>query len=302
MSSLFAKLGARIDTWRGSRKMEQFRLGWPSSTSENVKFYRTAKVQYRYRETGAGDTIIFTVDPPTTLEVYDRLIEAFSKHFRVIAVELPAMGYSAALESYQFGFQETNDDLISFIQSVCGLRNILAFSCVSGLAAIDIAHRTPELVSELCLIQSGGVEAFEKWKHARDPKRVLGRPVLGQFAMKKMALKRIPQWYKISVGRKEQMEYFCTCAKHSFEHGAMWSLASAYQLYMNLSDELPQPTQPILSIWGGADKSHPPMNAHSLDILYEDVSCVTFDDLGHTPELEDPMRVLSAILKFRELQ
>lgn len=302
MTSFFAKLGSRIDTWRGSRKMKQFRVGWPSRTADNVKFYRTAKVQYRYRETGSGHTIIFTVDPPMTLEVYGPMIDHFSKHFRVIAVELPAMGFSAAHESYGFGFRETNDDLMAFISSVCGLKNTLAFSCVSSLAAIDIATRMPELASDLCLIQSGSVEAFGRWKEARDPKGVLGRPIIGQLAMRKMALKRIPQWYRLSVGRKDQIEDFCKCAEKSLKNGAMWSLASAYQSYMNLKKELPQPSQPILSIWGGADRSHPHINAHTLVSLYTKVACVTFDDLGHTPELEDPARVLSAIMKFRASQ
>jgi pimeloyl-ACP methyl ester carboxylesterase len=78
----------------------------------------------------------------------------------------------------------------------------------------------------------------------------------------------------------------------------MWSLASAYQIYMNQQDELPRPAQPILSIWGAADRSHPASNAHSLSRLYEGVQTVTFDELGHTSELEAPDLVLAAILDF----
>jgi pimeloyl-ACP methyl ester carboxylesterase len=53
-----------------------------------------------------------------------------------------------------------------------------------------------------------------------------------------------------------------------------------------------------LSVWGGADRSHPRDNVHSLATVYDDVTCVTFDDLGHTPELEDPHRVFEAIAGF----
>lgn len=300
MTGALARLGARLDTWNGASKMARFRAGWPAKATPNVQFHRTPTVQYRYLDVGVGPTIVFTVDPPMTIEVYGSLIEVFSERFRVVVVELPAMGFSAALGGFGFGFHETNDDLASFIRTVCGEGSILAFSCAAGLAAIDIANRMPELASHLCLIQAGGTEAFATWKAARDPKGILGKPVVGQLAMRRMAPRRMPQWYALSVGRTEQIEHFCVCAERSFAHGAMWSLASAYQLYLNQSQELPKPSQPILSIWGSADRSHPAHNAHSLARLYPDVQSVTFDHLGHTPELEDPGLVLSAIKAFLE--
>lgn len=298
MTGLLTRLGALLDTWGGTAKMARFRTGWPATATPQVKFHRTALVQYRYLEAGKGRTIVFTCDPPMTIEVYGPLVEAFSRHFRVIVVELPAMGFSAAWAGYCFGFRETNDDLAAFLRDVAGEGSIFAFSCAASLAALDIAARMPELASHLTLIQGGGTEAFAIWKAGRDPKGVLARPIVGQLAMARMAPRRMPQWYGLSVGRKEQIPHFCACAERSFSHGAMWSLASAYQIYMDKQDELPPPTQPILSIWGGADRSHPETNAHSLARLYDGVRTVTFDELGHTPELEAPDLVLAAILDF----
>lgn len=300
MTGLITRLGARIDTWGGMSKMARFRNGWPAIVTPHVKFHRTAKVQYRYLEAGSGRTIVFTCDPPMTIEVYGPLVESFSRHFRVIVVELPAMGFSATIAAYAFGFRETNDDLATFLRDVAGEGSILAFSCAASLAALDIAGRMPELASHLALMQAGGTKAFAIWKAARDPKRILARPILGQLAMARMARKRMPQWYDLSVGRKQQIPHFCACAERSFKHGAMWSLASAYQIYMKEHGELPQPQQPILSIWGAADRSHPASNAHSLERLYQAVRTVTFDDLGHTPELEAPDLVLTSILDFLE--
>lgn len=298
MKGFLTRLGTRIDTWNGEGKMKRFTKGWPSRTRPGIKFHRTSNVQYRYLEAGQGETIIFTADPPMTLEVYDALVAIFSRRFRVVVVELPAMGFSAARPGFGFGFTETGDDLAAFIRAVCGEDNVFAFSCAATLSGIDLAVRMPELASHLCFIQGGGTKAFARWKAGRDPKGILARPILGQLIMKHMAPRRMPQWYGLSVGRKKQIDHFCACAEQSFERGAMWSLASAYQVFMEHADELPAPTQPILSIWGGADRSHPADNAHSLNRLYEDVSCATFDDLGHTPELEDPRRVFDAIAKF----
>lgn len=302
MTGLITRLGARLDTRGGAKKMARFRKGWPATATPQVRFHRTAKVQYRYLEAGSGPTIVFTCDPPMTIEVYGPLVSAFAAHFRVIVVELPAMGFSAATADYGFGFEETNDDLAAFLRAVAGEGSIFAFSCAASLAALDIAGRMPELASHLALIQAGGTEAFAIWKAGRDPKGILARPILGQLAMARMAPRRMPQWYGLSVGRREQIAHFCACAEHAFSQGAMWSLASAYQIYMAHREELPAPQQPILSIWGAADRSHPPGNAHSLARLYKGVRTVTFDDLGHTPELEAPERVLAAIRDFARPQ
>lgn len=298
MPGLLNKLGAYIDTWNGRAKAHRFRMGWPASASPHVRFYSTDRVQYRYAEFGSGHTLVLAVDPPMTIEAYAALLPEFGRIFRVVVVELPAMGFSAAMPEYGFGFRETNDDLASFLSVVAGERAILAFSCVASLAAIDIAYRYPQLVSHLCLIQGGSVQAFKRWKEGRDPKGVLARPLLGQLAMKRMALARMPAWYGLTVGRREMIDQFCNCASESFAHGAQWSLASAYQNYLTIIDELPRPRQPMLSIWGTDDGSHPDGNAHSLADVYQDVVTVTLDGLGHTPELEDPSRVLTHITSF----
>lgn len=300
MSGLLSQLGVRLDTMGAQRRMRVFKEGWPASASSGVSFYTTPKVQFRYREAGAGDAIVFTADPPMTLEAYDPLIEAFSRNFRVIIVELPAMGFSAVSEDFGFGFRETNDELALFLSAVAGERATFAFSCVAGLAGVDIAVRNPELCSSLALIQTGDMAAFALWKAGRDPRRFLARPVIGQLVMKRLAHKRMPDWYSLSVGCREMIPLFCQCAARSFEHGAQWSLASAYQRYMDEHIVLTAPSQPLLSIWGEADRSHPSDNRHAIQRLVTSASCVSFSDLGHTPELEAPERVLEAILAFRQ--
>lgn len=298
MTTGLKRIAALIDTYPGKSRMQRFRSGWPAVASDDIKFYQSPKVQYRYRESGEGMPIVFTADPPATLEFYDELLSLFSTRFRTIVVELPAMGFSATTASFGFGWRETNDDLAGFLRDVAGTGAVLAFSCVAGLAAIDIAVRKPNLVSKLVLLQTGSVEAFARWKATRDPKGILGRPILGQLAMKRLAHKRMPQWYQLSVGNQGKLEHFCHCARESFSHGAIWSLASAYQSYMDPDITLGIPEQPILAIWGLADRSHPTGNADTARALSDRVRFIAYQDLGHAPELEDPARIFKDVCEF----
>ncbi len=301
MKAYLTRLGTWIDTYRGKARMRRFQARWPATERSDVKFYRSPKVQYRYRERGQGATIVFTADPPTTLEVYDSLLEIYSQRFRVIVVELPAMGFSATQSNFTFGWRETNDELACFLREVAGPNAILAFSCVAGLIALDIAVREPKLVSRLVLLQTGSVAAFARWKAARDPKGLLAKPIVGQLAMKYLAPRTISAWYRKSVSKNEHLAFFCECAEHSLTQGALLSLASVYQVYMDPNITLAQPQQPILAIWGMADRSHPSGNSDTAKTLSDNVTFISHADLGHAPELEDPARIYADICNFCEV-
>lgn len=293
------RLAARLDTWGGARKAKLFRKSWPAASRPDVRFFDTGKVQYRYRERGSGPAIVFTADPPATLELYDRLLEIFSTRFRVIIFEPPAMGFSAARASFGFGFSETNDDIARFLEAVAGPSAILAFSCVAGLAAVDLAARRPDLVRGLVLIQTTDWRGFQIWKEARDPKRILGKPFVGQLAMKQMARSRAPMWFDLAVGARELIAPFCACASETLARGAGWTLASAYQRYLTKG---PSPLHPIatptLALWGAADRSHNADAAARASTFGADVTLESFSHVGHFPELEDTEIAFQRIAAF----
>lgn len=285
---MLTRLAARLDTWGAPKKMRAFREGWPSRSRADIRFFDTGVTQYRYRERGTGPVIVFAADPPVTLEMYDGLLETFARRFRVIVVELPAMGFSAARGSYGFGFAESADDLASFLKGVAGERAILAFSCAAGMAAVDIAVRYPALVSALTLIQTTDWEGFQRWREKRDPKKILAKPFLGQIAMREMGPKRAPDWFRLATGNKAMIEPFCQCTAETMAEGAGWPLASAYQRYLAPGPSpLGQPKQPVLVIWGKADKSHGPDAPIRAKALGDNVRVVELDHVGHFGDIED---------------
>lgn len=285
---MLTRLAACADTWGAGARLKTFREGWASKTRPDIRFHDTGVTQYRYREQGAGPTIVFAADPPVTLEMYDPLMARFATRFRVIVVELPAMGFSAARLSYGFGFRESADDLIRFLDAVAGKAALLAFSCAAGMAAADIAARRPDLVSKLALVQTTDWEGFQAWRKARDPKNILAKPFIGQMAMRRMGPARAPAWFKLSVGAAAMVEPFCTCTAETLAQGAGWNLASAYQRYLAPGPSpIARPRQPMLVLWGRADRSHGPDAPSRAKNLGEDVRVIERDGVGHFGDLED---------------
>ena len=294
-----SRLAAYLDTWGGARKAEAFRNGWPARTRDDISFFDAGKVQFRYRMRGNGPTIVFTADPPVTLELYDDMLDLFSKRFRVIVVELPAMGFSAARMSYGFGFHETNDEVAKFVEAVAGQGAILAFSCVAGLAAVDIAARYPALVSAMTLLQVTDWEGYKVWKAGRDPKKILAKPFIGQIAMGKLAASRAPMWYDLVVGVRSKIEPFCACAAEAHGRGSQWRLASAYQRYLfDGGSPLKTPEHKTLVIWGKEDASHTRQSIERSSSLAKAAKVVELDGVGHFPELEDTKKAYDVITGF----
>jgi pimeloyl-ACP methyl ester carboxylesterase len=296
---MLTRLGCLVDTLGARRRMAEAKSGFASQSRSDVRFHRTRRVQFRYREAGAGPTIVFSADPPATVEAYDALISALAPRWRVIVFELPAMGFSPARESFDFSFRQTADEIADFLAAVAGERAILAFSCAAGLAAIDIAARRPELAAALMLVQTTDWTGFQIWKARRDPKGVLGSPFLGQFAMKKIGPSRAPQWFDLALGERSLYAPLCACAKQTLAEGAQWSLASAYQRTLR-GDVSPvaRPAQPMLVIWGDADGSHDADAPQRAATLGEGAEILRWSDCGHFSDLERPERFAATLEDF----
>ena len=299
MIAAFAqRVALRLDAGFNARHLARFRSGWAARSRADIRFFESENVLFRYREKdgpAGAPTLVFSADPPVTLEQYDDLLALAAQDFRVVVFELPGMGFSPGKRAFRFGFHETNGEVAQFLENVVGPQAILAFSCAAGLCAIDLSRRQPDLVRALVLIQTTDVAGFARWKAARDPKGILARPVLGQYAMRKVAAKRMPAWFRLALGRRRQEEEFCSCAQAALDEGALWSLASAYQVYLRTDLQLQPVGKPALAIWGAADGSHTFQNRDAIRSLVPGAEIHAFDELGHFPELEEPEAIYPLI-------
>ncbi len=65
-----------------------------------------------------------------------------------------------------------------------------------------------------------------------------------------------------------------------------------------LRHRIPELNVPTLILWGGRDRLIPPEEA---DHFHRDIAgsrLVMFDDLGHVPQEEDPVRTAAAVKQF----
>jgi pimeloyl-ACP methyl ester carboxylesterase len=289
-----------IDTLVTPAQRRKVRRGRAASTRPDLRFVDLKQASIRYRLAGAGPrTIVFAADPPVVVELYDELIRLLAGHCRVVVFEIPAFGLSLPRLGMPFDIVGIAEIIGEFLEKLGLGPYVLSFPCVTGFAAMWLAARHPHLVESLILTQVPDWEQELHWKQRRDPRNILGRPVLGQVLMKLLARKRAGAWYRYALAGETLVPQFSAATEQAFADGARFSLASVYQKLMGPEPPFGRIRQPTLALWGDADRSHAQTDKGSILRYFDQARVVHWAEVGHFPELEAPeafVREISPII------
>jgi pimeloyl-ACP methyl ester carboxylesterase len=253
----------------------------------------------RYQITGKGPNLVIACDPPSTLASYQTLLEILANDFRVVVFEQPGFGFSYPKNKFDFSFDSYQKIFSCFLDRLNLNKYILSLPCVAGFSAIELANLKPDKITHIVLIQTPSWKGIKAWATGRDRKRILRKPIFGQLALMALKKKRAGDWYSSVIANSNNSKAFSSDTLDQFNHGACFCLASAFQKYIFSADPtLTTPSQPTLSVWGGDDKSHSFTDIKGIKTLIPHATCVTFDDCGHSPEIENPLRFSNLLKSF----
>jgi pimeloyl-ACP methyl ester carboxylesterase len=253
----------------------------------------------RYQITGKGPNLVIACDPPSTLASYQTLLEILANDFRVVVFEQPGFGFSYPKNKFDFSFDSYQKIFSCFLDRLNLNKYILSLPCVAGFSAIELANLKPDKITHIVLIQTPSWKGIKAWATGRDRKRILRKPIFGQLALMVLKKKRVGDWYSSVIANSNNSKAFSSDTLDQFNHGACFCLASAFQKYIFSADPtLTTPSQPTLSVWGVDDKSHSFTDIKGIKTLIPHATCVTFDDCGHSPEIENPLRFSNLLKSF----
>lgn len=288
--SIVESLATWVDTIGPRLRLRSVLTSDLFNSRPDIRYVSFPECIIRYRVSGSGPrTLVLATDPPVAAEQYDKLIELLSKDFRVVVFEIPGFGFSLPLSGFRFDFVTLNDVVAKFLSQLDLGPSILAFPCVAAYGAIDIAARFPHLVSHVVLIQAPSWTEQIKWKHRRDKRGVLSRPLVGQVVLQALKRRSAPPWFEAAIGNRDKLADFVKTTDHALRGGACFCLASAFQRYLtDAPAQLATIRQPSLIYWGEADKSHRRTDKTSGRIYCPEAEEVFVAHAGHFPELEQP--------------
>lgn len=271
------------------QKMQQQQL-----LESQLMHFKHSGIRY-FLKPGKLPTLAICTDPPVMLEHYQAFLAA-SGDRQVFIFEMPGFGYSLPKMGFNFGVVQVAATIEDFLRRLDKGPYVLAFPCIAGFTALEVAQQARDLVVGLVLVQHPSVKDALIWKQGCDPKGILEKPVIGQMALHLLKRKNCHLWFSLALGDKAQTRQYAKPSELAIDNGACFCLASGFQRF--ITESLPNPKGldiPGLVIWGEDDKTHRKTDKQSSCNFLKSPEYLLFEDCGHFPDLEQTQRYLNSV-------
>lgn len=253
-----------------------------------------------YQDQGEGYPVLFGHSYLWTSDMWKPQLEALSKHFRCIAVDLWDHGKSGPLGETPYSVARLAEDYWTFMQQLGISEFAVVGLSVGGMWGTEMALRYPENVSGLAIMDSyvgsepemtrikyfGLLDAIEKTKGFSQQMIETVAPLF--FSPKSLSEKKeLVDRFKVYLSEIKP------------EHiPGIVALGRAIFTRPNLLDRLPEIKQPTLVITGKDDIPRPPKEAEEMAKRLPNTQLHLIEDAGHISNLEQPDKVTSLIQSF----
>jgi pimeloyl-ACP methyl ester carboxylesterase len=218
----------------------------------------------------------------------------FSRSHRVVALDLPGFGHSP-MPSWRVSIEGYARLLHRFCETVGIGDCALVGNSMGGFIAAEAASAEPERFEKLVLVSAAGVSSV---RLRRQPAETAARmataaaPLLLKLQERGMRRPRV-RWATFKglfqhpelLRRELLLEQFHNGAGRPGFLPAIQGLVG-----YDILDQLADVEVPTLIIWGRNDHVVPPQDAIGFAERLRNSRTVIFDDTGHVPQLERPVR------------
>lgn len=242
-------------------------------------------------EIGAGQPLVLLHSLLSDRASFDLIAPALAEHFRVIAIDLPGFGDSAAVAG---GLPEIADAVAAFVREAAGgEKAVLLGNGFGTFLALQLAIRHPALVEKLVLAGCGarfsepGREAFRKMANAAG---VNGLAAIADTAMRRLFAPDFQEAHpELMRGRRDA---FLRTELAVFRQAC--DALSA----LDLSQDAARLTIPVLVLAGEQDEATPPEMARELAGILPNATLRLLPGCAHVPPLQAPEQFLDVMAPF----
>ncbi|NLK68096.1 MAG: alpha/beta hydrolase [Clostridiaceae bacterium] len=270
--------------------------------SVHDKYLKINEISIRYRESGNGFPLLLVHGIAGFLEEWEMSIEELSKHYRVIALDLPGHGLS---HKPQIAY--TLDRLTGFLKDFVTEMKLEQFYLVGhslgGAVCLNFVIKYPSLVKKLIVVNS----AFTKF------------PTACRFSSFKFLQKiniKVPLWALRAVTRKSFFnknsmtpDWLNSAYTYINKPGALRTMFSIIHECMSISglkkdlvvafqDGLSKIKIPVLIVYGNKDAIVPNENSFMLHKLICNSQIHLVQDCGHELQYEKSHEFCKISIQF----
>ena len=275
----------------GNPDPEWLRIDWREHRNE----VDVVGTNVNYVEMGEGPPLILVHGLSGCWQNWLEQIPVFARSQRVIALDLPGFGGSP-MPSWDISIPAYGRFLHDFCERVGVGSCPIAGHSMGGFIATELAIHEPERIERLTLISAAGI-TYARMR--REPAEILGRvgaaaaPLGFKFRMEGMKRPRLRHFafrnvfYRPNDLRREILWENIVPALQS--PGYLPAITTLFGY--DIRDRLEEIEVPTLIVWGRNDRIVPVAAASSYEKrIGENATRVIFDECGHCPQMERPVR------------
>jgi pimeloyl-ACP methyl ester carboxylesterase len=253
-----------------------------------------ARVNYVELGSGDGIPVVFVHGLSGSWQNWLENIPHFAREHRVLALDLPGFGHSP-MPAWEISIERYGRLLHGFCEAL-GVRDCAVVgNSMGGFISAEAASAEPGRFEKLVLVSAAGVSHV---RMRRQPAETAARmataaaPLLLKLQERGMRRPRIRQvifkglfQHPEALRRELLLEQFQNGAGRPGFLPALQGLVG-----YDILDQLTEVEVPTLIVWGRNDRVVPPQDAVGYGQRLRNSQTVIFDDTGHLPQLERPVR------------
>jgi pimeloyl-ACP methyl ester carboxylesterase len=289
-----------ILTWAPDRSTEELKARWAQPPS---KFLDLQGLNVHYREVGPADDLIPIVlihGLSSSLHTWEGWVETLKIEHRVISVDLPGSGLTGPAPKNEYSIEADTQFIIRFLNAIGVHLCILAGNSRGGEIAWHVAVTEPLLVNKLILVDAGGYPLTPK--EMPQAFRVASKRSLHWVAEHLLSRRVVEASVRTVFGDPARVtpalvDRYFELSLHAGNRPALAQRIAQMKPGADIA-RLNEIGVPTLILWGAKDKLLVPENAEQFHQAIADSQLVVYDDLGHVPQEEDPVRTVADVRKF----
>ena len=252
----------------------------------------------RFIQQGSGPPLILVHGGGTWSYSFRHNICDLSRQYSVYAIDVPGHGYTRPrIPDPTYDLETVCSNLLRFLDRLNIPKAHMAGHSWGGGFVLDFARRHPKRVDRLILIDSSGVNRWERleWE-------LLKWPLIGKLLTRLVSAKQVRKGLERTFSNPDRVT--AEMVQAIYAPLAMPAIRKAQQAYMRnidwrpLGAALPHISHPVLIIWGKHDLYIHVRYGRQMGRCLPNASLIVLDHCGHSPHEEDPQTVNRLILDF----
>lgn len=282
------------------RSVDELAARWALPPSE---FVAIEGLDVHVRDEGPDDpvaTIVLLHGTGSSLHTWDGWTEVLRDRYRVLRVDLPGFGLTGPSPANDYSLTAYAEFVVAVLDEFSIEIATLGGNSLGGRIAWATALAAPERVDRLVLVDASGYAIAAKsvpigFRVAQTPVlRNVVRNVLPRFAVEQSIINVYGDPARIAPGTVDR--YFELTTREGNRDALVQRMLQIKPGVM--SERISALQQPTLLLWGAKDRLVPLEVGERFDRDIADSTLIVFDDLGHVPHEEAPVRTVEAVITW----